>query len=536
MIDYIHGNMTRTRWMFAGLIVLTLAVYWPVHRYEFIELDDADYVADNPHVHAGFNTAEMKYAFTTFKLGNWNPLLWMSFYADRSIFGIRPGPMHVENVLLHLIAGLLVWRLLLSCTGDLNRSFIVAALFLMHPMHVESVAWISERKDVLSTPLLIVAMLAYVRFCRQVRFASKALAYVLMIVLFALSLMAKSMGVTLPAVLLLMDFWPIRRYPTSSWTKLAAEKLPLFAIAAASVVMAHHSQQAVGAAATLSELGIVDRIDNAIVCYVIYIAKLIVPINLSVFYQHPGSRPLASVFASAGLLVMATILFVRLRKFKPYLIVGWLWFLGTLVPVIGFVQVGGQAMADRYSYFPSIGFFIAIVWALADVMKNPRAQLAFAGSVLIVFTLLTAWQVTYWQDNQTLFTHAAQVTDDNPVAHDVLGHIAYAHHDLKRAVDEYNLACRYRENSRADDGLGNCWIASGLPEDRDKAIRYYRKAILLDRYSAIAHVNLAAALRLDGNLDEAREQVQQALTLEPDNPLAYKEVENIHAAAKSHHD
>jgi hypothetical protein len=501
--------------LLAGLTLLTVIIYWPVHRFPFVDYDDADYVFTNRFVHAGFTSATVHHAFVTFAMGNWNPLLWISFYADEAMFHTNPGPMHVENVLLHLIAGLLLWRLLFVATGSVNRSYFVAALFLVDPMHVESVAWISERKDVLSTPILLAAMLLYVRYCRQPRGSQKWIAYALMSVLFAASLMVKTMGVTLPAVLLLVDYWPLRRWPNRSWFHLVIEKIPLLAIAIAATIMGGIAQRQTGATASLAELGMLDRISNAIVCYAIYFVKLLVPVNLAVFYTHPGSRPVPTVFAAAVLLAMLTFFFHRIRRRYPAAIIGWLWFLGTLVPVIGLVQLGGQAMADRYSYFPSIGLFIALVWGVGDLLGRRSIKSFLAITVIVVFTVLARIQVSYWQNSETLFTHALSV-DDSAVGHVVLAQIALKktpEPDIHRAVDECNAALHHGPYARADFVLGNCW----LKENPGRAGEYYRKAVEMEPQCVQFRTGLVSALRRTKHWEEAKMQAHEAMAQDPDD-------------------
>jgi tetratricopeptide (TPR) repeat protein len=507
--------------MFATLLLLTAAIYAQTYRFGFVDFDDAEYVTDNPYVHHGLSAGDIKNAFTTYHVGNYAPLVSLSYCVDDILFRLRPGPMHLENVLLHLLSGLLLWRLIFLATGKLARGFAVAALFLVHPMHVESVAWIAERKDVLSTPLLLAAMLAYARYCGGAN-RKRWFAYAAMLVFFALSLMAKSMGVTLPAVLLLMDAWPLRRWPATGWLRLMIEKLPLMVLSIAASVMAAIAQRFFGATSSLADLSIADRINNALVCYVIYIVKLAVPTNLAVFYQHPGKRPIAVAIAAAGLLLLISFLAFRLRKTRPYLLIGWLWFLGTLVPVIGLVQVGSQAMADRYSYFPSIGLLIASVWFFSDELKSAAVRNLMLGIILIALSI-TAWrQTSYWKNSQTLFKHAVAVTDVNPVAHLVLGKIAYQRGDLNAARDEYNLARKPFENPRALDGIANCLMAS----NRSQAIALYRAAVDLNPRMGAFHADLANALWLNGQRDEARSEAAKAVSLNPGTRPAVEAILN----------
>jgi tetratricopeptide (TPR) repeat protein len=508
--------------MLAGLCLLTAVIYWPVHRFGTVDYDDPQYLYENPFIRQGITAAGLKDACADFHYANYAPLVTISFEMDQSLYGLRPGAMHAENVLLHLVAGVLLWRVLFVATGELNFSFAVAAIFLCHPMHVESVAWISERKDVLSTPLLLGVILAYLRFCKMHRGFNRWLIYALMLVLFTLSLLAKTMGATLPAVLLLLDFWPLRRWSKQSWLRLVVEKIPLVFITAALSAVQVAAQSRSGAPSTLAALGLMDRIDNAIVCYVIYIAKLAVPIDLAVFYPHPGNRPIPAVLAAAGLLVLISGICWRSRNRKPYLIVGWLWFVGTLVPVIGLVQVGSQAMADRYSYLPSVGLLIAAVWFIAGFVRSAVLRSIFLVVSVVFFSVLSHRQVGYWKDTDTLFTHAAEVTDGNAVAYVELGNIAMRRGEIHQAMDDYRLA---GSDPHAYTGLGNCWLA----EDRPKAINYYRQALALRPNSPAYMIQLAAALRLNGELDEANQLATAAVKIDPDDAAAREELGRISA-------
>ncbi len=508
-----HPLMRQIHRRVIVLMVLTLAVYWPVYRFGLVDYDDPTYLYANPYVHQGISFAGINDAFTRARFANYAPLVSISWELDQSLFALRPGALHVESVLLHLITTLLLWRFLWLATGECNFSFCVAALFLCHPMHVESVAWISERKDVLSTPLLLGAMIAYVRYTQQASLekqSTRGFLYLLMIFLFTLSLLTKAMGVTLPAVLLLLDIWPLRRWANRNALRLILEKVPLLLISIVFSVAADHAQAGSGATASPGSLSLVDRIDNAIVCYVIYIVKLAVPVDLAVFYPHPGSRPLPAVMASLGLLAIVTLLCWRSRARGPYAIIGWFWFIGTLLPVIGLLQVGAQAMADRYSYLPSIGLFIVVIWAAGGILQNRFVRSTLIASVLVIFTVLAHQQVLYWQDTETLFRHALAVTDENPVAHTELGKVAYRRHDLQQAVDEYTSAGK---DAGAYCGLGDCW----LTDDPEKAIGFYRRALALRPRSGLFMMKLATALQLNGEVAEAKTLATQAILIDPEN-------------------
>jgi protein O-mannosyl-transferase len=525
--------------LLAALVLLTAGIYSSVHRFGFVDYDDGEYITSNPHIQGGLSLSDLKQAFTTSRVGNYAPLVSLSYCVDQSLFGLRPGPMHVENVLLHLLSGLLLWRLIFVSTGNLDRGFAVAALFLIHPMHVESVAWLAERKDVLSTPLLLGAMITYVAYTKP-RSRARWFDYSLMLILFALSLLAKSMGVTLPAVLLLMDVWPLRRWGQTgeqarglhgvintgslNWKSPVMEKIPLLALSIAASVMAGIAQNGRGATSSFADLGPFDRIANALVCYVIYIVKLAVPTKLAVFYQHPGARPMQVAIAAAGLLVVISYLFFRWRKNRSYLLIGWLWFLGTLIPVIGLVQIGSQAMADRYSYFPSIGLFIAVVWVVGEQLKNAKVKTAMLAIILAAYSFAAWRQVSYWKDSRSLFSHAAAVTDVNPVAYLVLARLDYQRGDLRAALDEFNRARNPFENARALDGMGNCVLNS----DRVEAIALYRKAIFINANNALFHAHLANALWLDKKSDEAKHEAKTAIALDPEDADVRQAVNGIH--------
>jgi hypothetical protein len=503
----------------AALGLLAAVVYAPVRHFGFVSYDDPYYNSENPHVRTGFSHDNIHYAWTTRTGGNWNPLLWFSYYTDQALFGLDPGPMHIENVALHWLGGVCVLLLLFDATGALWRSAMVAALFVCHPMHVESVAWLAERKDVLSTPLLLLSMIAYVRYTRAPGVRA-VLWYGLMLVCFALSLMVKTMGVTLPGVLLLLDYWPLGRVrPTvRAWGKLLIEKVPLILMVLAATVVVVIAQREVGATNEVLELA--DRVANALVAYVIYVSKLIVPLNLAVFYPHPGSRPASQVIAAALLLSLITAAALALRRRRRYLLVGWFWFLGTLVPVIGLMQIGAQAMADRYSYLPSIGLFVMLVWLASDfldlLIKSPQPKQWTAAILALVVIAALSWQcrrqVWYWQNSVTLFTHTAEVTGDNWVADEHLGDSAFNRGDLAAAVSYFQDEIRLRPlNARAYFNLGNC----ALKASPQQALELYNTAIKLDPQKPAYHVNRAAALEMLGRRDEALAECREALRVEP---------------------
>ena len=467
--------------------LLTAAVYWPVRHFSFVELDDPYYVYGNADLAAAHGTAALRYAFTTFTGGNYHPLVWLSFLFDRWAWHLAPGPMHAENAALHAASGVLVLLLLADATGRLGRATVCAAVFAVHPMHVESVAWISERKDVLSTVWLLAAACAYVRFART----GRGTWYVGTLGCYALSLSAKSMGVTLPLVLLLLDGWPLGRLRGAVWPRVR-EKLPLLAVAAAASVVAVVAQRSVGATAAVATTP-GQRLGNAAVSYVRYVGDLFWPTDLAAFYPF---RPVPTVAAatSAALLVAVTVLALRLRGRRPYLPVGWLWFIGTLLPVSGVVQVGMAAMADRYTYVPSIGLSVAVVWLVADLVRAIRwVGPAMATATVAALAVACGRQVGYWRDTQTLFAHAVAVTDGNYLALTELGREAMRRGDVVMAARDLNAAIDARPDfAPAYANLGRCLLRTGHPSEAAEA---YRAAVHFAPADAASRKGLAEAVR-----------------------------------------
>ena len=502
-----------------ALLGLTWAVYAPVRGYGFVDFDDPDVIVNNAHVNGGLTAANARWAVTGYSMGHWEPLTWWSLQADVSLWHGRPGPMHVENVLLHAAGSVVLFGLMASATGAVGRSAVVAALFAVHPMHVESVAWITERRDVLSTPLLFAAVWSYVKYVRAG--GRRRAWYAAFLALYGLSLTAKATGMTLPAALLLVDVWPLRRAEwdrPASWVRLLPEKVPVVVLAAATAVAAMAAQRAVGAASTLAELGVADRLSNAVVTTVVYVVKLAVPTGLSVIYPHPGTRPAAAVVAAAGLLVVATALAWRQRHRRPYLLAGWAGFLVTLLPTSGLAQSGPQAMADRYAYVPSVGLFVAAVWAVADVTW-PAMGTAVAAVAVVAFAAVARRQVGYWRDTEQLFAHAADVTDDNAVADVALGNIALARGQADVAEARYRRAVDEQPgDAQARVALGNFSLTH---HDPASAAELFAAAVRLRPTVAAFHVRLAAALSaLPGRRPAAVAECRTALSLDPSNAAA----------------
>lgn len=540
------------------LAILTLAVFFQVTGHEFLNYDDNLYVAENPHVRGGLTGENFAWAFTTFRAANWHPLTWISLQFDASVFGTQPMGFHLTNLLLHIANVLLLFLLLSRVTGHVWRSAFAAALFAIHPLHVESVAWVAERKDVLSTLFWLLTMLAYVQYARK----PSAGRYAAVGVLFALGLMAKPMLVTLPLILLLMDYWPLGRFsvgrknapPTS---RLFYEKIPLLALSIGSCAVTFVAQQEGGAVASVGGVPVGLRVGNAIVSCAAYIVKMVYPAKLAVFYPYSASLPAWEIAASVLLIGGISYLAYRLRASRPYLAVGWLWYLITLIPVIGLVQVGQQSMADRYTYVPLIGLFVALTWLVGQVRRVGLVGLA----AVIVLAGLSWRQVGFWKDNNTLFTHALAVTENNHMAHANLGVALYDAGKFEGALDHFRQAVEIKPNeavaqcslgtvfmklNRADEAIEHLETAvrlnNGLSEahnnlgvlygnrgDFEKAADHYREAVRTDPDSADAYFNLAVALNASGRPKDAVEAYLESINLRPDDPAAHNNLGAVYA-------
>jgi hypothetical protein len=516
--DYHAGPMPRrpSLLVIPLLFVLTWAVYRPVAGFGFVDYDDPEVVTANPHVSTGLTVTNARWAVTGFAAGHWEPLTWWSLQADASAWHGRAGPMHVENVLLHAAGACVLYGLLATATGAPGRSAVVAALFAVHPMHVESVAWVTERRDVLSTPPLLAAVWAYVRYARAAG-RGRLGWYAATLALYAVSLLAKATGMTLPAVLLLVDFWPLRR---AGWWRLIAEKLPLAALAIPVAALAVAAQRAVGAASSISDLTITMRLANAAVTTVLYVAKLAVPSGLAVFYPHPGDRPVEAVIAAVGLLALVTCGAYLQRRRRPYLLFGWGWFLVTLAPMSGIAQAGAQSMADRYTYVPSIGLFVAVVWAAGQLVPLRMVRLALAATTTVALTVVARWQVGYWRDTETLFKRDADVTGGNVVAYLELGTVAYDRGDVRAAAELYGRAVAdAASDPRGYHNLGNCLMTA---HDPAAAAKYYADAVQFGPTVAAYRLDYARALSmLPGRRAEAIAQCRVVLSIDPSNPTAH---------------
>jgi tetratricopeptide (TPR) repeat protein len=502
-----------------GLAVMTFTIYAQVISHQFITLDDPTYIQENPMVKRGITGAGIAWAFTTFYATNWHPLTWISHMIDCQLFGTNAGRYLLVNALIHVANTLLVFWFLLRSTHARWPSALVAALFALHPLHVESVAWVSERKDTLSTFFGLLSLIAYVRYTE----APSKSRYVWTAVSLVLGLLAKPMLVTLPFVMLLLDYWPLRRFQrskvSSQWSVvrgLVVEKIPLFALAAASAIMTLIAQSRGGAVRTLAHDPVTLRLSNALVSYAKYLLLTFWPNDLAVYYPFAGIAAW-QIIGAAFLLIGITALCFFERKSRPYVIVGWLWFLGTLVPVIGFVQVGGQVMADRYFYIPSIGLFIAIVFGLADIARSWRVTPLFsagiATGILLILATLTNAQIQRWQNSFTLFEHTLAVTPPN----------LRIEHNLGLALgvsDRYDEAAAHFERAlQIDPNFYDGLVVMGVTRAHQgrvpEAIEYFQAAIRSRPDTPKAHVQLAHALWTQNRDQEALEEMRRALQFAP---------------------
>ncbi len=524
----------RTGWLCLVLGLLTLALYAPAVRNDFVNYDDPDYVTSNPHVQAGLTLANVKWALTTGEASNWHPLTWLSHCLDYQLFGDQPAGHHATSVILHAVNAILVFLVLRRLTGAFWLGAFAAAVFAWHPLQVESVAWISERKNVLSTLFWWLTMGCYAAYVTagQRKTGKAGLYYALALGCFAVGLLAKPMLVTLPCVLLLLDFWPLRRgilpfvkesgsAPEAAtavpWSRLVLEKIPFLLLAVVSSVVTFWVQRTGGAVSSLNSLSLGARLANAVVSYCRYVGKLFWPTDLSVLYPHPGHWPVGAIVAAMLFLLVVTALVVWQLRERPYLAVGWFWFLGTLVPVIGLIQVGVQSMADRYMYVPITGLLLMLTWGAADWLgRQPAARSATAmgaGVGLGLCVLLTMGQIRYWRNSQDLFRHAVVVTRDNYLAYNNLGYFLDHEGQVDEALTNYQKSIAINPNyDEAQNNLGYALAAKGRYAE---AVGYYENALRLKPTLAEAHNNLGNALADLGRHSEAIEHYRIAQRLKP---------------------
>jgi tetratricopeptide (TPR) repeat protein len=495
------------------LAVLTWLVFGQSLWHDFINYDDPRYVYENTKITGGLSLGGVAWAFTHIHSMNWHPLTTISHMLDCQLYGLKAGGHHFTNVLLHSIAAMLLFIALLRMTGALWRSAFAAAVFAIHPLRVESVAWIAERKDVLSGVFFALTLLAYMYYMRSPRIGR----YLIVVFVFACGLMSKPMLVTLPFVLLLLDYWPLNRIK-GQVGKRVLEKIPLVALSAVSSVATFLAQK--GAVGWTEELPVVERINNAVVSYVLYIWQMLWPVSLAVFYPHPENRlPLWEIIVSIFFLICITAVAIALHKQRPYLIVGWLWYLGMLVPVIGLVQVGWQGRADRYTYLPQIGLYIAITWAMTDLTAMWRRQRAILSTAAILTIGVFIWrargQTSYWRDSETLFNHALAVTTNNDVAENNLGIVYLRQGKLDDAISLLQAAVDLRpDNSPAHENLAKALLQKG---EVANALIHYQKLLELQPDNIEVHNIVGTVLVQQARIREGMEEWEKVLTIQPDN-------------------
>jgi len=545
----VHFGAAKARPRLIGLLLalVTLLVYLPVARDRFLVYDDDDYVTENVVVQNGLTWAGVKWAFTTRQASNWHPLTWLSHMLDCELFDLNPGAQHLVNVLFHAANAVLLFALMLRLTrlradasarqaGALWTGAFVAALFAWHPLRVESVAWISERKDVLSAFFGLLSLLAYTRFVRgsAVRSPPSKIFYGLALLFFALGLMSKPMLVTLPLVMLLLDYWPLARMTSdrrqvTGILRLALEKWPFFLLTIGSCTVTYLAQRHGEAVVPLARVSLGYRLENAPVAVVRYLQKTIWPADLAVIYPMPDKLPAIAVAFAVGVLILLSVAVWLGRRRRPYFLVGWLWFLGMLVPVIGLVQVGGAALADRYTYLPSIGLFMAVACGFRDRVERLQFPRFACGGVAVlilagcVFT--TEHQLRFWRDSETLFRRALAVTKDNDIARVNLGVALDREGRSDKALAEYRAAATLAPGRyQIHNNLGNLLDKMGKPAE---ALAEYREAVRLKPELASLRDDLGSVLAELGRLDEAMNEFTNAARLDPTYPWPHFEMGKV---------
>jgi tetratricopeptide (TPR) repeat protein len=552
-------------WVAVVLVAIILFIYAPVRHYGFLSYDDSVYVSENAQVIRGLTGQGVLWAFTTGHASNWHPMTWLSHMLDVQMYGMNAGRHHFTNLLLHLANALLLFGILYRTTGAWRRSAMVAILFAAHPLHVESVAWIAERKDVLSTLFWMLTMHAYINYVSKPRLGR----YLTVVAVFALGLMSKPMLVTLPLVLLLLDVWPLGRVHLEAgqrqvWLRMFREKIPLLMLAAASSIVTVMAQWRGGAVQSFEVAPLYQRTANALVSYVAYLGQMLWPRNLAAYYP-PAPLSLWLVAASASVLIGVSVIVIRFSRSRPYLFVGWLWYVFTLVPVIGLIQVGGQARADRYTYIPLIGVFLIGVWGISVILERRRYRRAApqAAACILVCALAAGArnQVRYWESDLALWEHAVQTTADNYFARTNLGFAFIDGGDFAAGIAQYTEALKIKPDSaETHNALGAALLKQGQLDaameqfamalrikpgfaeahsnrgmvlanrgDTEEAFSEFRKALEISQENPEVQYNFGFALASQGKLDEAMSYYRKALTIRPDYADAYFQMGNAFA-------
>ena len=529
--------------IFFLLSAAILIVYFQVRSFEFVNFDDPAYVVNNDFVKKGLSREGFQRAFQSVSAGNWHPLTMISHMADVELYGMDAGGHHWNNVLLHLANSLLLFGVLRFMTGSVWRSGLAAGLFALHPLHVESVAWISERKDVLSTFFLMLTLWSYTHYVRKFKFVW----YILSFFFFMLGLMSKPMLVTLPFILLLLDFWPFKRIFSGEKShcgkvgfnaRVIWEKIPFLLLTLVFSAVTFAVQKQTGAVESFNAYSLHDRTANAIVSYALYLGKTVCPINLSVFYPNTASWPWWQVLGSLLLLGSLSWVSISSAKKYPWLFVGWFWFIGTLVPVIGIVQVGLQAMADRYTYIPLIGIFIAFSWSIVEGFKKHRfgriGLVVFSAILLANLMLGSFFQIQHWRNTRTLFASAISVDSGNYLAHTLLGSELIRSGEIQRGFSHIQTALQINPNyARAHHEMGLFFLNTG---ETGQAARHFSKSIQFNSYNAEAHNNLGVVLSLQGNTTDALMHFKKAIEIQPQMIEAYNNLGCFWAGQGRHDD
>ncbi len=537
--------------MAALLFLVTIALYWPATGFGFINFDDPNFVTSNIHVQGGLNWEAVKWAFQLNTGDYWHPLTWLSLMLDASLFGQGAAGFHFTNLAFHAANGVLLFLLLRLLTGALWRSAVVAALFALHPLRVESVVWVTERKDVLSGCFGLLALICYARYA-QGRMQKPATLdtlhatrstlhestfYLLSLCFFTCGLMSKAMLVTWPFVMLLLDYWPLGRMqnaaprgtlcaPRSTLLRLVAEKLPFFMLSGISCVLTYLTergrQEGTGFVASPALL----RLENALVAYASYLGKTFWPANLAMSYTRPDHWSWLEVGGPALVVAGVCLVALWLGRRRPYILVGWCWFLGTLIPVIGLTQGWGSFMADRFTYVPSVGVLMLTVWGVWELTRGWRDQAAVlsvaGGAAIVLCVALTRQQTGYWRDSEVLFRHAVEVTENNYLAHSNLGNVLGKKGQIDEAIREFQEAVRIKPGYFL--AYINLGVVLGKKGQTDEAIRQFREAIRLNPDYIEAHYDLGVALGKKGQLDEAIRELQETIRLEPDHAQAHNDL------------
>lgn len=535
-----------------------MTVFWPVHEHEFINYDDPDYVTRNQHVQQGFTAEGVRWAFTQLhgEMTYWHPITWLSHMLDCQLFGLNPGMHHLMNLFFHSANAVLLFVLLNALTGAFWRSFVVAAIFALHPIQVDTVAWIAERKNVLSTLFLLLTLLAYGRYARK----PAAGWYVTTMIFYVFGLMTKPMLVVVPGILLLLDYWPLQRFRFCEGRNpvalrliaqkpvkcLLLEKVPFVVLALMSAGITLRAHQALGMEHFSRGLPLSLRLENALVSYTRYIGKIIAPQKLAVFYPHPGRWSAFAVIGSATVLIAGSFAALRVWRRWPFVAFGWCWFLGTLLPVLGIIQAGLQGMADRFAYVPMIGLVVLIVWSLSEFLHR-RATVVLASSAIAASVVATSVQVRYWTNSETLWRHALHVTKNNFIAHHNLGHVLIEKEEYPEALSHtqealrlkpdlieshYQLAVIYERQGRYDQAIAEYENTLRMKWDwaeahrallnacyeagrTNSAIQHLQKLLRVAPKNAGGHLELGQALQSENRMAEAVEEYREVTRLAP---------------------